>query len=63
MVVLDTFELGIVHAANPDETALSRPIVRLIADAQGNMLPDPPLVDLSATGRRRALSPNDHSDR
>jgi len=48
VVVLDTFELGLVHCANTDETALSRPIVRLLADAQGNLLPDPPLVDLLA---------------
>ncbi len=48
VVVLDTFELGLVHASNPDDSALSRPIVRILADAQGNLLPDPPLVDLSA---------------
>ncbi len=48
VVVLDSFELGLVHAANPDETALSRPIVRVLSDAQGNMLPEPPLVDLLA---------------
>ncbi len=48
VVVLDTFELGLVHASNPDESALSRPIVRLIADAQGNLLSDPELVDLLA---------------
>ena len=49
VVVLDTFELGIVHASNPDESALSRPLVRLVADAQGNLLPDPPVVDLLTT--------------
>ncbi len=48
VVVLDSFELGLVHAAGSDETVLSRPIVRLLADAQGNLLPDPPLVDLMA---------------
>lgn len=46
VVLLDTFELGLVHASNPDEGALSRPIVRVIADAQGNLRSDPPLVDL-----------------
>jgi HD-GYP domain-containing protein (c-di-GMP phosphodiesterase class II) len=48
VVVLDSFELGLVHAANPVETELSRPIVRLLSDAQGNLLADPPLVDLLA---------------
>ena len=48
LVVLDSFELALVHAANPVETELSRPIVRLLTDAQGNRLPDAPLVDLLA---------------
>lgn len=48
VVVLDTFELGLVHAANPVATELSRPIVRLLSDAQGNLLADPPLIDLLA---------------
>ena len=38
LVVLDTFELGIVHAVNPIPDMLSRPIVRIISDAQGNLL-------------------------
>lgn len=47
LVVLDTFEMGLVHAPNPDPTALSRPIVRLLSDEQGNMLPSPLLTDLT----------------
>lgn len=47
LVVLDTFEMGLVHAPNPDETALSRPIVRLLSDEQGNMLPNTVLTDLT----------------
>jgi HD-GYP domain-containing protein (c-di-GMP phosphodiesterase class II) len=46
VVVLDTFELGLVHAANPVESALSRPLVRVLSDTQGNLLADPPVVDL-----------------
>ncbi|HEX5577754.1 MAG TPA: HD domain-containing phosphohydrolase, partial [Gemmatimonadaceae bacterium] len=38
LVVLDTFELAIVFAANPRAEALSRPIVRIVSDEQGNML-------------------------
>jgi HD-GYP domain-containing protein (c-di-GMP phosphodiesterase class II) len=46
LVVFDTGELGLVHSANPVETALSRPIVRLLADGAGNRLEPTPLVDL-----------------
>jgi HD-GYP domain-containing protein (c-di-GMP phosphodiesterase class II) len=38
LVVLDTFELAIVHAVNPLQEMLSRPIVRIISDPQGNVL-------------------------
>lgn len=48
VVVLDTFELAIVLAANPDPTALSRPLVRLLMDDRGNLLEDPTPVDLTA---------------
>jgi HD-GYP domain-containing protein (c-di-GMP phosphodiesterase class II) len=47
LVVLDTFELGIVHAVNPIPEMLSRPIVRVISDAQGNLLQPGSLVDLA----------------
>jgi len=38
LVILDTFELAIVHAVNPLQEMLSRPIVRIISDPQGNVL-------------------------
>ncbi len=47
LVVLDTFEMGLVHAPNDDPSALSRPVVRLLSDEQGNMLPATSLVDLT----------------
>jgi len=47
LVVLDTFELGIVHAVNPLQDMLSRPIVRVISDAQGNLVHPGDLVDLA----------------
>jgi HD-GYP domain-containing protein (c-di-GMP phosphodiesterase class II) len=47
LVVLDTFELGVVHAVNPLQDMLPRPIVRLISDAQGNMLHPGELCDLA----------------
>jgi len=47
LVVLDTFELAVVSAANPRQDALSRPIVRIVSDAHGNMLHPAPEVDLA----------------
>ncbi|MEP6999268.1 MAG: HD domain-containing phosphohydrolase [bacterium] len=47
LVILDTFELGIVHAANPIAEMLSRPIVRIISDDQGNLLHPGSLYDLA----------------
>jgi HD-GYP domain-containing protein (c-di-GMP phosphodiesterase class II) len=46
VVVLDSLEMGVVHAASPVETELSRPLVRLLSDAHGNRLADQPVVDL-----------------
>ena len=50
LVILDTFELGIVHAVNPVPEMLSRPIVRVISDAQGNLQTPGSLVDLAEQG-------------
>jgi HD-GYP domain-containing protein (c-di-GMP phosphodiesterase class II) len=47
LVVLDTFELAVVSAANSRQDALSRPIVKIVSDAQGNMLHPAPEVDLA----------------
>jgi HD-GYP domain-containing protein (c-di-GMP phosphodiesterase class II) len=47
LVVLDTFELGIVHAANPLPEMLARPLVRVISDAMGNLTHPGTLVDLA----------------
>ncbi|MEO7367911.1 MAG: HD domain-containing phosphohydrolase, partial [Gemmatimonadaceae bacterium] len=47
LVVLDTFELAVVYAANPRPEALSRPIVKIVSDAQGNMLHPAPEADLA----------------
>jgi HD-GYP domain-containing protein (c-di-GMP phosphodiesterase class II) len=46
-VVLDTFELGVVHATNPLEDMISRPIVRIVSDAQGNVMFPGALADLA----------------
>jgi HD-GYP domain-containing protein (c-di-GMP phosphodiesterase class II) len=47
VVVLDTFEIGIVHAVNPLPEMLARPIVRVIGDPMGNMIKPGNLVDLA----------------
>ena len=47
LVVLDTFELGIVHGPNPIPEMLARPIVRVISDSMGNLLHPGALVDLA----------------
>jgi HD-GYP domain-containing protein (c-di-GMP phosphodiesterase class II) len=47
LVILDTFELAVVHAPNPDADMLSRPIVRIISDAMGNLLHPGTLFDLA----------------
>ena len=48
LVVLDTFELAIVHAPNPNPEAVSRPVVRIVADERGNVLYPGEIVDLTA---------------
>jgi hypothetical protein len=47
LVVLDTFELAIVHAVNPIPDLPSRPIVRIIADPLGNLTHPGSLADLA----------------
>ncbi|HEY4217645.1 MAG TPA: HD-GYP domain-containing protein [Gemmatimonadaceae bacterium] len=47
LVILDTFELGIVHAVNPLQEMLSRPVVRVVSDALGNVVYPGTLVDLA----------------
>jgi HD-GYP domain-containing protein (c-di-GMP phosphodiesterase class II) len=46
-VVLDTFELAIVHGANPLQEMVSRPLVRVISDALGNVQHPGTVVDLA----------------
>lgn len=47
LVVLDTFELAIVKAANPNPEHLSRPVVIVISDSNGNALRPPLEADLA----------------
>ena len=55
LCILDSGELSVVVAPSPNPEELHRPLVRIVSDAEGRKLPQPPLVDLSethmATGR------------
>jgi len=59
LVVLDSFELAVVHAVNPIAEMLSRPIVRIISDDLGNVEHPGRLFDLAekdeAGGFRKSI--------
>jgi HD-GYP domain-containing protein (c-di-GMP phosphodiesterase class II) len=46
-VVLDSYEIAIVHSANPDASQMHRPVVRIVAAPDGGLLPTGPLVNLA----------------
>ncbi len=47
-VILDTYEIGVVHSANPDLSQLHRPVVRIVVTADGGRIDPGPLVDLAS---------------
>jgi HD-GYP domain-containing protein (c-di-GMP phosphodiesterase class II) len=47
VVILDTFELAVVHAINPQPEQLHQPVVRIIYDSLGVPMDPPRLLDLS----------------
>jgi HD-GYP domain-containing protein (c-di-GMP phosphodiesterase class II) len=47
LVVLDTFELAVVHAVNPAPDLLARPIIKIVSDANGNLAYPGDTTDLS----------------
>lgn len=67
LVVLDTFELAIVHSVNPNVQAVSRPVVRIVSDDRGNILFPGELADLteqSVPGTfRRTIIKTENPDR
>ncbi len=46
-VILDSYEIAIVHSANPDLGQIHRPVVRIVATAEGAPLPTGPVVNLA----------------
>jgi HD-GYP domain-containing protein (c-di-GMP phosphodiesterase class II) len=67
LVVLDTFELGLVHSVNPLPEMLSRPIVKVISDAVGNLVSPGHIIDLAERGPdgvfRRTIIKTENPDR
>jgi len=47
MVILDTYELAIVTAANPNPDAIHRPMVRIVSDAVGTVIYPGHVADLA----------------
>jgi hypothetical protein len=46
-VILDSYEVGLVHAANPDPVHLHRPLVRVLSTADGGLNPHGAVVNLA----------------
>jgi HD-GYP domain-containing protein (c-di-GMP phosphodiesterase class II) len=49
-VILDSYEVGVVHSANPDPSQLNRPVVRIVLTAEGARIEEGPLADLAEVG-------------
>jgi len=46
-VILDTYEVAVVHGANPDVTHVHRPMVRVVTTPEGGLVHPGFLVDLA----------------
>jgi hypothetical protein len=46
-VILDSYEIGVVHSANPDLAQIHRPVVRVVANPEGGLVADGPLINLA----------------
>ena len=46
-IILDTYEVAIVHTANPDVTHVHRPVVRVVTTPDGALLTPGILIDLA----------------
>lgn len=57
LAILDSYEMAVVTARNPDSSRVHQPVVRIISDGMGIMIADPPTVDLAeidpASGKPR----------
>ena len=48
LVILDTYEMAVVTAPNPDPTKINQPVVKVIYDAKGMPMAEPVTVNLGA---------------
>ncbi len=48
-IILDTYEIAVVHAANSDPAQLNRPLIRIVSTPEGTKIDPGPIVDLSET--------------
>ncbi|MFQ6046186.1 MAG: HD-GYP domain-containing protein, partial [Gemmatimonadales bacterium] len=48
-VILDSYEIGLVHAPNPDGSMLHRPLVRIVSTPDGGIMRPGRVVDLATT--------------
>ena len=55
LVILDSHEMAVVTAPNPDPAKMNQPMVKIIYDAKGVPLPDPVTVNLGAEEDRRII--------
>ena len=46
-VILDSYEVGLVHSANPDVTQIHRPVIRIVTSPDGALLHPGTLADLA----------------
>ena len=46
-VILDSYEIAVVHSANPDLSQIHRPVVRIVATAEGALVPVGPVLNLA----------------
>ncbi len=49
-VILNTYEVALVHGVNPDAEQIHRPLIRLVYAADGSRVTDGPVIDLAETG-------------
>jgi HD-GYP domain-containing protein (c-di-GMP phosphodiesterase class II) len=55
-VLLDTFELAVVHGTNPDPNFLNRPLVRIVSTTEGARIESGPVTDPAKYG----INPSDY---
>ncbi|MDX1673509.1 MAG: HD-GYP domain-containing protein [Longimicrobiales bacterium] len=55
LVILDTHEMAVVTAPNPDPSKINQPIIKVIYDANGVPVPEPETVNLASDEAERRI--------